>query len=172
MKRSINEEKVIEMAIAEKQRTWSFLYDTAPVPEEANNILLDGERVCASYAGCFFVDFNKDTHTNARYVFTDRRFILIRYYEFDFTDDQVSILSLPWKLVDSWHSDTTTEFNAERAKVYQEGKGAEWRNLGWEATLTIRTRVGEDWKFRIADRLVDDEKYLAEFDLMVANCVL
>ncbi len=160
------------MVANEKQRTWSFLYEEAPVPEEASNILLEGEQVRASYAGCFFVDFNKDTHTDARYVFTDRRFILIRYYEFDFTDDQVSILSLPWSLVDSWHSDITTEFNADRAKIYKEGKGAEWRNLGWEATLTIRTRVGEDWKFRIADSLVDDEKLLAKFDIMIAECVL
>ena len=160
------------MAATERQRTWSFLRDVCPVPEEADTILVDDEVVIACYTGDFFDDFNKNVRTDARYVFTNLRFILIKYYEFDFTDNQVSILSLPWRLVDSWHTDTTESFNAERAKVYEEGRGIEWRNLGWEATITIRTRVGEDWKFRVADRLVDDETRLADFDNMIASCVL
>ena len=160
------------MASDKKQRTWSFLEDVCPVPEEADSILIDDEVVYSSFTGYFFDDFNKNVRTKARYVFTNLRFILIRHYEFDFTDDQVSVLSLPWNLVDSWHSDMTEEFNAQRASVYEEGKGIEWRNLGWEATLTIRTRVGEHWKFRIADRLVDEETRLADFDNMIAKCVL
>lgn len=156
----------------EKQRTWSFLRDVCPVPEEANEILVDDEVVKACYKGESFDDFNKSVRTAARYVFTNLRFILIKYYEFDFTDNQIRIHSFPWQLVDSWHTDITDSFNEERAKVYEEGRGAEWQNLGWEATLTVRTRVGEDWKFRIADRLVDDEHGLADFDHLIADCVL
>lgn len=160
------------MAATEKQRTWSFLSDVCPVPQQADNILIDDEVVLACYTGEFFDDFNKNVRTNARYVFTNMRFILVKFYTFDFTDDQMSIVSLPWRLVESWHTDVTEAFNTERAQIYQTGKGTEWRNLGWEATVTIRTRVGEDWKFRIADHLVDDETRLADFDNMIANCVL
>ena len=160
------------MASSEKQRTWSFLRNVCPIPEEADGILVEDETVYACYTGDYFDDFNKNVRTDARYVFTNLRFILIKHYEFDFTDNQVSIVSLPWRLVDSWHSDVTESFNEERASIYREGKGIEWRNLGWEATITIRTRVGEDWKFRIADRLVDDETRLADFDNMIASCVL
>ena len=62
--------------------------------------------------------------------------------------------------------------NQSRKPKDQEGNAAEWANLGWEATVTVRTRVGEDWKFRIADHLVDDERGLADFDRMLADCAL
>lgn len=156
----------------DKQRTWSFLRDVCPVPPEADEILVDDEAVKACYEGEYFDDFNKSVRTPAKYVFTNLRFILIKYYEFDFTDNQIRIQSLPWDIVDSWHTDMTDAFNEERAKVYREGRGAEWQNLGWEATVTVRTRVGEDWKFRIADHLVDDKHGLADFDHMIADCVL
>ena len=162
---------VVAMA-DDKQRTWSFLRDMCAVPPEVEEILLDDEEVKASYEGDYFDDFNKSVRTPAKYVFTNYRFILVRYYHFDFTDDQVRIQSLPWRIADSWHTDITNEFNAERAKAYQEGNAAEWANLGWEATVTVRTRVGEDWKFRIADHLVDDKRGLADFDRMLADCAL
>lgn len=156
----------------DKQRTWSFLRDVCPVPPEADDILTEDETVKACYEGEYFDDFNKSVRTAARYVFTDLRFILVKYYEFDFTDNQIRIQSLPWDIVDSWHTDMTDIFNEERARVYEDGRGPEWQNLGWEATVTVRTRVGEDWKFRIADRLVDDKHGLADFDHMIADCVL
>ncbi len=156
---------------ADKERTWSFLRDVCAVPEEASEILVDEEDVKASFVGEYFDDFNKSVRTAANYVFTNLRLIIVKYYEFDFTDNQIRIQSIPWTLVDSWHTDMTDAFNEERARVYQEKRGAEWQNLGWEATVTVRTRVGEDWKFRIADHLVDDEHGLADFDHMIADCV-
>ncbi len=156
----------------DKERTWSFLRDTCAVPEEANEILVDEEVVKAAYTGEYFDDFNKSVRTAANYVFTNLRLIVIKYYEFDFTDNQIRIESIPWALVDSWHTDMTDAFNDARAQVYRDQRGAEWLNLGWEATVTVRTRVGEDWKFRIADHLVDDEHGLADFDHMIADCVL
>lgn len=81
--------------------TWTFMSECS-IPEDVNNLLVNGEIAVAAY---------KTVRDSA--IFTDRR-LIVRDSQ-GITGKKVEIYSLPYKSIDMWSSENagTLDFNAE-----------------------------------------------------------